>query len=169
VGDDPNTAPVARIGAREGVDDVEIAVRVRRDDLLAQLVERRLVDRLVDAPPPDPVLRAGLADDELVPRRAAGVAPGVDGERPALREVAVAARERVRVQERGGRVPVDATPGGDAVLVEPALVQPGGDRHRSAPFPKRKKEIRRAPAPAAKAQSYRAAEAGQPRARGRRR
>ena len=78
--------PVLRVGARERVDDVEVARREVRRDLLAQAVEALLRELLVDVAPPDAVLGAGLAHDELVLRRAARVAAGVDDERAALGE-----------------------------------------------------------------------------------
>ena len=89
------------IGAGERVDDVEDRLHVEiRDDLVAEPEEVLLLERLVDVSPPDAVLRAGLAHDELVLRRAARVDAGVDDERPALGEHALLARERVRVEHR---------------------------------------------------------------------
>jgi hypothetical protein len=77
--------------------------------------------------PPDPVLRTRLAYDELVLRRAAGEAAGVDGERPVLRQDSLAPIERRRVQLRRRRIvehaPADAQPvDGEAVF------RPVGDR-----------------------------------------
>src|SRR5205823_3866592 len=107
----------------EGVHDVEGLLRLEvRDDLAAQALEAVFRQRLVDAPPPDAVLRLRLADDELVLRGAPGVAAGVDDERTALGEPAVAAQERVRVEQRRGGVPVDASGRVDAVRLEPAIV-----------------------------------------------
>ena len=110
VGDDADGDPVLRVGAGERVDDVEVALAEVRGDLLAQPVELLLGDLGVDVAPPDPVLRARLADDELVLRRAAGVLAGVDRERAALGQPSLAALERVRVEQRrrsgsSGRVP----------------------------------------------------------------
>jgi hypothetical protein len=85
------------------------------DDLLPQPFEVLLRDLRVDVAPPDPVLGPGLADDELVLRRAAGVLAGVDGERPALGDAAFPPLERVGVQLRGARVPVDGPLGLDPV------------------------------------------------------
>ena len=125
-GDDAHGDPVRRVGAGEGVDDVEVLRVEVRDDLLAQPLEVLLGDRLVDGAPPDPLLRAGLADDELVLRRAAGEAAGVDDERPALGEPALAALERVRVEQRRRRVPVDA-----AARAQPVV----GEADRSVQLP----------------------------------
>ena len=115
VRDDADGDPLLRVGAGEGVDDVEVAVADVRDDLLAQPLEMLLRDLRVDLAPPDPVLGARLADEELVLRRAAGVLAGVDGERAALGEPAVARAQRMRVELRGGRVPVDGALGLDPV------------------------------------------------------
>ena len=90
VRDDADGDPLLRVGAGERVDDVEVAVAEVRDDLLAQPLEVLLRDLRVDVAPPDPVLGARLADDELVLRRAAGVLAGVDGERAAFGEPALA-------------------------------------------------------------------------------
>ena len=86
------------IGAGERVDDVEVAAAEVLDGLLAQPVEVRLRDLGVDVPPPDPVLGAGLADDELVLRRAAGVLAGVHVERAALGNPPLAALDGVVVE-----------------------------------------------------------------------
>jgi hypothetical protein len=99
---------VRRVGAGERVDDVDVLVLEVRGDLLAQALEVLLRDRLVDLAPPDAVLGSGFPDDELVLRRPAGVPAGVDDERSALGEPALAAPQRVRVKQRGRRVAVDA-------------------------------------------------------------
>ena len=118
VGDDADAEAVRRVGARERVDDVEVAPLEVRDDLLAQALEMLLGDLRVDVAPPDAPLRAGLADDELVHRRAARVPARVDDQRPAFGEVGVALHERVLVEQRRGRLPVHAAAGGDSVLLE---------------------------------------------------
>ena len=115
VRDDADGDPLLRVGAGERVDDVEVAVAEVRDDLLAQPLEVLLRDLRVDVAPPDPVLGARLADDELVLGRAAGVLAGVDGERPAFGDPALVALQRVRVELRRGRVPVDGALGLDPV------------------------------------------------------
>ena len=67
-GDDAHADPVRRVGAGEGVDDVERVGRAEvRGDLLAQAVEVLLRERLVDLAPPDPVLGAGLARRRTCP------------------------------------------------------------------------------------------------------
>ena len=53
-------------------------------------------------------VRRRLVDEELVLGRAAGEVAGVDDERPAFREPPVAARERMRVEQRGRRISIDA-------------------------------------------------------------
>jgi len=93
-------------------------------DLGAKPLEAFLVDRGVDVAPPDPLLRAGLTDDELVLRRAAGVRAGVDRERPTFGDLCLAALECVRVELRGRRIRMDAALGADAVADE--IVGRGG-------------------------------------------
>ena len=102
---------VLRIGAAERVDDVDVGLLEARDDLAAQAVEVLLRDLGVDVAPPDAVLGAGLADDELVLRRAAGEAAGVDDEAAGVGEDAFAAVERGRVELRRARVAEDAPAG----------------------------------------------------------
>src|SRR5581483_608064 len=94
-------------------------------ELRAQPLEALLLERLVHVPPPDPVLRPGLADDELVLRGTPGEAARVDDQRPAFRELPLAARERVRVEQGGRRLPVDAPIGAQPVASERGL---GRDR-----------------------------------------
>ena len=118
VGDDAHGEPVLRVGARERVHDVEIAAVEVGRDLVAQALEVLLRDLLVDVAPPDAALGAGLAHDELVLRRAARVAAGVDDERAALGEPRVALGERVLVEHRGRRLPVDAGARAQPVVVE---------------------------------------------------
>jgi hypothetical protein len=131
VRDHADADPVRGVGAGEGVDDVEVTPVEMSDDLRAQPVEIVLLDRLVDGSPPDPVLGVRLPDDELVLRRATGEAAGVDDERAALRELPLAARERMRVEQGGRRLPVDAAVGVEPVSGERGL---GGDRDREASF-----------------------------------
>jgi hypothetical protein len=115
VGDDPHVDAVLRIGAGEGVDDVEVAVGEVGRDLGAKAVEAILLERPVHIAPPDALLGGRLPHDELVLRRAAGVAAGVDDERPALGEHALAPAQRVRVEDGRGQVPVNPAAGFDAV------------------------------------------------------
>ena len=104
-GDDADADPMRRVGAGECVDDVEALLPGEVvDDLAAERLEVVLLDRAVDLAPPDPLLGARLADDELVLGRPSGEAAGVDDQRPALGEPPVAAFERVRVELGGGRV-----------------------------------------------------------------
>ena len=90
-----------------------------------------LGDLGVDVSPPDSRVRAELAHDELVLRRAARVLARVDGERTAFGEAGVTSRERVLVELRGRRVPEDVPAHGNAVLDE--LVPIGDDRDHKAP------------------------------------
>ena len=118
-GDHAHADPVRRVGAGPGVDDVErVGGAELRRHLVAQAVEVLLGERLVDVAPPDAVLRAALLDEELVLRRAAGELPGVDGERAALGEAPFAALQRMGIEQRGRRVAVDLSGGGDPVLGE---------------------------------------------------
>jgi hypothetical protein len=77
-----------------------------RHDLVAQLLEVLLRDLAVSLPP-DTVLGLGLANDELVLRRAPRELAGVDDERAALGEPTFAAQERVGVELRRRRMPDD--------------------------------------------------------------
>src|SRR5439155_20993090 len=102
-------------------------------DLVAQVLGPVLGELLV-AVPPDSVLGAWLADDELVLRRAAGVLAGVDHHRAALAEPRFAAGDRVLVEDGRRRVPDDDSDRVDAVYGE---IHPTADvhrRHRILPF-----------------------------------
>ena len=80
-----------RVGAGERVDDVEVAPRRGARRPSSRRPSKCSSEIGVDVPPPDPLLRAGLADDELVLGGAAGVLAGVDGERAALDDQALSA------------------------------------------------------------------------------
>ena len=97
-GEDAHRKAVLRVGAAVRVDHVDVTLLEVGGDLPAQSVEVLLGDLGVHVAPPDPLFRAGLADDELVLRRAAGEAAGVDDERPALGEDALAAVDRRGVE-----------------------------------------------------------------------
>jgi hypothetical protein len=58
----------------------------------------------------------------------------VDDERPALGQPAVAACQRVHVQLRGGRIPVDGAARADSVLLEAGAAASGRGRHAPPPF-----------------------------------
>jgi hypothetical protein len=118
---------VCGICAGEGVDDVDVAGIETTDELAAEAVEVILVDRLVDSPPPDPLFRLGLADDELVLRRAARELARVDDERSPFGETPLTAEQCVRVEQRRRRLPVDAALRAEPVLAERSL---GRDRDR---------------------------------------
>ena len=134
VGDDANGNPVCGIGTGERVDDVhDLLVLEERDDLVAQLLEILLAE-LVVALPPDPVLGARLTHDELVLRRAARVLAGVDDERPAFGDPAVATLDRVLVEHCGGGAPDD--PAGRVEPVDGEIRTPADvhGRHRIVSF-----------------------------------
>ena len=114
--------------------DLPIGVAELGRHFVAQAVEVLGRQRLVHLAPPDPVLRAGLLHEELVLRRAAGERAGVDDERAALGELPLAVQERLRVEQRGRRVPTNAPAWVQTVLVEAdrsAQLSLGRRRHRS--------------------------------------
>ncbi len=76
------------IRARVKVLDEQLLALQVRDDVLAQQVELRGRNRLVDLAPPDVAFAGGFLDGELVVRRAAGVRAGAANERPFLRKLA---------------------------------------------------------------------------------
>ncbi len=121
---------VSRIGAREGVDDVDVALAEPQRHLVAEPLEVLLGELAVDVTPPDPPLGTGLADDELVLRGAPRVHARVDDERAAFGKPRLASGERVLVELRGRGVPVDIPAHGDPVLRE--LVPVGNDRDHEA-------------------------------------
>ena len=118
VGDHAEREPVFRIGAREGVHDVDVVTLEMTEDLVAQTLEAILVEILVDLAPGDPLLAARLPDDVLVVRRAAGVHAGVDDERPALRKLSIPPLQRVHVEKRGGRMGENAARRLQAMLAQ---------------------------------------------------
>ena len=91
----------------EGVDHVEVARGQVRKHLCAQPVVAVLLEHLVDLAPPDPLLGAALAGDELVAGRAARVPAGVDDERAAVGQDSLVTPQRVRVEDRRRGVPPD--------------------------------------------------------------
>src|SRR6476659_9515753 len=94
------------------------------------------VDLLVDRARPDPVLGIGFPYEELVVRGAAGMTTGVDDERPAFGEPPFVVAQRVRVEQRGRWMEMDAAGGVDAVLAE-IYSSPGSHRccHARISFP----------------------------------
>jgi hypothetical protein len=121
---------VRGVGGGERVHDVDVPRVEVGDDFCAEVLEVLLGQRLVDLAPPDAIFGTGLADDELVLRRAAGEATGVDDERTTLGETALAACERMRVEECGRGLPVDAAFGVEPVAPERSLRR---DRDRQPP------------------------------------
>ncbi len=130
-GDDAHADAMRRMCAGERVDDVDVAGAELRPHLLAKPLERLLGDLGVHVAPPDPLLGTGLADDELVLGRTAGVDPRVDHERATFGKARVAAGERVGVELGRRRMPVDPPAHVDAVLRERAAARDRRD-HRSA-------------------------------------
>ena len=113
-----------RVGAGEGVDDVEVARAEILGHLGAQRVVALLLERLVHLAPPDAVLGAALARDELVLGRPARVPAGVDDERAAVGEHAFVALQRVGVEHRRRRVPPDRSLRLEAVAQQQACRSP---------------------------------------------
>ena len=107
LGVDPERAAVGRIRADMAVLGVQRPVRDVLDEPGPEPVVVLLADRLVDLAPPDLAGGRGLADDELVLRRATGVLAGADDERSVRGDHALARAERVLVQLRGRAVGVD--------------------------------------------------------------
>ena len=93
-------APIARIGAHERVLDEDLALVDMVDEALAQGVVALLADGLIEAAPPDALVRIGFVDDVLVLGRAAGVLAGAHDQRPVGGEQALIVAQRVLVQGR---------------------------------------------------------------------
>ena len=130
--DHADADPMLRVGAGERVDHVETLLgREEVGHLATEVVEARLLERPVDLSPPDPLLGAGLAHDELVLRRAAGESARVDDQRATLRELPVPAPQRVGVQLGRGGVPEDLAGRLDPVPLQPRLRRRRGHRGRS--------------------------------------
>ena len=130
-GDDANGDAVRRVRAGPRVDHVEHGGggEVRRD-LVAQSFVVIVGELLVDLAPPDAIGRRRLVDEELVLRRAAGELAGVDDQRAAFCEAPVAARERMLVEQRGGRVSIDGAGGVDPL---PGEIHAAGQFSRGHP------------------------------------
>ena len=107
LGVDAKAPSMGLVGADVQVLRVERAVLHVRHQARAEAVVVRLADLVVDLAPPDLVLAPRLADDELVPRRAARVLPGADDERALGGDRAFFGRERVLVQLGDGEVGED--------------------------------------------------------------
>ena len=107
LGVDAERAAVGRMRADMAVLGVERPVRDVLDEPGPEPVVVLLADRLVDLAPPDLAGGRGLADDELVLRRATGVLAGPDDERSVRGDHALARAERVLIQLRCRAVGVD--------------------------------------------------------------
>ena len=116
--DEADRQAVVGIGAGVEILDEQLLALQVRDDVAAQHVEVRGVDRLVDLAPPDLRFARRLLDHELVVRRAAGVRAGAADERPLLREDALLAPDGVLVERRRGQVEMDGLRGLHAVRLE---------------------------------------------------
>ena len=103
--DEAHRQAVLGIGAGIQILDEQLLALQVRDDVAAQHVEVRGVDRLVDLAPPHVRFARRLLDDELVVRRAAGMRAGAADQRPILREHALLAADGVFVE--GGRRQVE--------------------------------------------------------------
>src|SRR5262249_44186174 len=96
------------IGAGEAVLHVDVFSLQVGQNLLAQLVEVGLLKRAVRLAPPNVFLRRSLAHNELIVRRASGVLPRVDDQRPEVRDVSFAAPDAVLVQFPRAQIPIGA-------------------------------------------------------------
>ena len=105
--DEPDRQAVFGIGARIQILDEQLLALQVRDDVAAQHVEMRGVDRLVDLAPPDLRFARRLLDDELVVRRSAGMGAGAADQRAFLREHALLAPNGVFVEGRRRQVEMD--------------------------------------------------------------
>src|SRR5262249_30648568 len=131
LGHDADADAVQGIGTRERIDDVQLLAQLEvRDDLVAQPEELLLLERTIDVAPPDSILGAALAHDELVVWRAPGVRAGVDDERPAFGEHSLPPLERPRVERGGRRISMDGSGRLEAVLHEVDAAAAFGRRHR---------------------------------------
>ena len=104
--DDPHRQPVFGVGAAIEVLDEKLVTLQIGEHALMQAAELRRGNRLIDAAPGNRVVRAGLVDDVLVARATAGVPAGVDDERAAQANLALAPAHRMLVEERHLQVPV---------------------------------------------------------------
>ena len=123
---DADRDAVVGVGARPGVEDVDVAVVEERDEVLADLRVVLRGDRAVDRTPPDAVLRAGLLDDELVLGGAARVGGGVDDQRAPVGQLRGPGLQRALAELRGREVPVRLAGGREAVGVEVDCAALGG-------------------------------------------
>ena len=98
LGDDANGSRYAGIGAGPAVLDEEFLAAQVREHAALEAVERRGVDRPVHLAPRDVLLARGLADDELVVGRTAGVLPGAADERTVGGDHALTPLDRFLVQ-----------------------------------------------------------------------
>ena len=123
-----------RIGTGERVDHIErllVAEEVRH--FVSQALERVRGERPV-AVPPDAILGRGLADDELVLWRAAGVLARVDGKWASLGDPRLRPCDRVLVEDRSRRIPDHPAGRADAVSREIHMATDVHGRHRNEPF-----------------------------------
>ena len=107
--DDADLDAILRIPAREAVETIEPLACVEVvEGALAVDLERVFVERDVDRPPPDVLLRGGMFDDALVFGRAASLHAGVGDKRAVLRNARVFLEaNRVLVERAWRKVVMD--------------------------------------------------------------
>ena len=130
--DDADGDAMLGVGARERVDDVEVAAAEVRDDLLAQPVEVLLGDLGVDVAPPDPSSEPASRTTNLSFGERPVCLPVSTTSGPPSAITPFSALERVVVEERARQVPMDGPEKLDAVLSQsdaPALLR--ARRHRA--------------------------------------
>ncbi len=116
LGDHPHAHAMLGLRAAVQVLDVErLLVREGGEEIRLQRREMVRGHRLVVVPP-DRAVGFGVADDELVVGRAAGMLAGPDHQRPVLCEQALAARDGVLDQGRRAEIPVQGGGRVDALV-----------------------------------------------------
>ena len=138
LGHDPHRQPVGGVGPRVDILDEDLAPLEERQHPLADDVEMRLVDPVVDRPPPDVARRSGFVDDELVLRRPAGVHSGFGHEPAAEREPALSAPQPVLVERRDAGVPMGRGEIAQAVILKPERADDTSDPFH-VPLPRRRR------------------------------
>ena len=108
--DDSDREPVRGVGARPGVQDVQLLVLEVVQHVAVKRIELVRVDRTVDAAPVHVLLARRFAHDELVVRGPAGVLARPADEGTLGGQRAFTAVDRLLVQRRWAQIPMD-TPG----------------------------------------------------------
>ena len=129
-GNHTHAQAIVRIGAGKAILHEQVAARQVIGDPVAQPVEGRPVDRLVDRAPIDGVFGFGIADDEFIVGRPAGMLAGDRYQRAAMGQPRLVALQRLLVQFRDAEVPEFGSAGADTLLVEPEMAcNSSGLRH----------------------------------------